>query len=313
MSILSVKSLLKRFKDFTAVNNVSFELGEAEILGFLGSNGAGKTTTIQMLMGILTPTSGSVSYFGKNLVTHREEILEKVNFSSTYTNLPWSLTVQDNLTFISYLYDIKNRKQQVEKVVSLFKLGKLLNMPVTELSAGQTTRVNLAKAFINEPKVLLLDEPTASLDPEVAQYVRDFILEERRKNKLSILFTSHNMQEVEDVCDRVLFINNGTIIADDTPINLARKIEFSHIQLYLDDTNMKHLLKFVTDKNYQYKQDKHRVTITIKEKEIPLFLGRLISRKIHFEEISIEKPNLEDYFLQVASDGAKEASFETVI
>lgn len=312
MSILSVKSLFKRFKDFTAVNDVSFELGEGEILGFLGPNGAGKTTTIQMLMGVLKPTSGSISYFGKDLMTNREEILEQLNFSSTYTNLPWSLTVLDNLTFVSYLYDIKDRKKQVEKVISLFKLEKLKNMQVSELSAGQTTRVNLAKAFINSPRVLLLDEPTASLDPEIAQYIRDFILEERSKTKLSILFTSHNMQEVEEVCDRVLFINNGAIIADDTPLNLARKIEFCHIQLLLSDEHMKKLKEFVTDKQYEFKQDKRRMTIKIKEKEIPLFLGRLISRKIHFEEISIEKPSLEDYFLQVAREGGKTSFAEIV-
>src|SRR5438105_1938918 len=120
--ILIVENLTKKFKDFTAVDNISFSIGEGEIVGFLGPNGAGKTTTIQMLLGVLTPTSGTVSYFGKNLKTHREEILEKVNFSSTYTNLPWRLTVRENLTFIAYLYEINNRKDRVEQIIEMFKL-----------------------------------------------------------------------------------------------------------------------------------------------------------------------------------------------
>ncbi len=235
MSILEAKHLTKQFGKFLAVSDVSFALQEGEILGLLGPNGAGKTTTIQMLLGVLTPSQGEVFYFGKNLKKHREKILEDVNFSSTYTNLPWDLTVWENLHFVSYLYDIDNRRERVEQMIELFKLKDLRNKPIKELSAGQVTRVNVAKAFINYPKVLLLDEPTASLDPDVAGYIREFILQERKKFKVSIVFTSHNMAEVEELCDRVIFINHGKIVADDTPENLASTIEMCHVFLLVKD------------------------------------------------------------------------------
>lgn len=215
--ILEVKNLTKRFGEFTAVNNISFSLKQGEILGLLGPNGAGKTTTIQMLLGVMEPTEGDVAYFNKPFKKNREEILEYLNFSSTYTNLPWILTVKENLTFVSYLYDIKNRKERLDKITKMFHIEELLSKKMQDLSAGQLTRVNLAKAFINLPKILLLDEPTASLDPDIANYVRKLLKEQREKFGISIIITSHNMSEVENLCDRVIFINNGKIIADNTP------------------------------------------------------------------------------------------------
>src|SRR3989344_3033352 len=205
-NVLEVKNLTKKFGNFTAVDNISFSLKEGEILGLLGPNGAGKTTTIQMLLGVLTPTSGDIKYFDKKLTENREEILEQVNFSSSYTNFPWSLTVKEVLTFISYLYSINERKKRLDKIVEMFKLDSLLRKQIHELSSGQLTKVNLAKAFINFPKVLLLDEPTASLDPDVAKYIRDFLLNQQKEFKVSIILTSHNMAEVEEVSDRVKFI-----------------------------------------------------------------------------------------------------------
>ena len=181
MDIISVSNLSKKYDKYLAVDNISFNLKEGEIIGILGPNGAGKTTTIQMLLGVLTPTNGDIYYFGKNFHSNREEILEKINFSSTYTNLPWILTVKENFDCISYFYNIKNRKKRIKEIVELFKLEDLYYLKISSLSAGQLTRVNLAKSFINYPEVLLLDEPTASLDPEIAQYVRDFILNQRKK------------------------------------------------------------------------------------------------------------------------------------
>ena len=184
MDALKVLDLTKKFgpkhNPFVAVNRISFSLKEGEILGFLGRNGAGKTTTIQMLLGIMTPTSGEIYYFDQDFKTNREQIMEHVNFSSTYTNLPWDLTVHENLTFISYLYQIKDRKNRIRKIVENFKIEKLVNQKLSELSTGQLTRVNLAKSFINKPRVLLLDEPTASLDPETADMVRKILLKEAK-------------------------------------------------------------------------------------------------------------------------------------
>lgn len=298
MAILGVKNLTKKFGSFTAVDNISFELQEGEILGFLGPNGAGKTTTIQMLLGVLTPTSGSIKYFDKDFNRHREEILEQVNFSSTYTNLPWDLSVRENLNFISYLYDIPNRSSRIAKLVQIFNLEKLFNQSVEELSSGQITRLNLAKAFINYPKVLLLDEPTASLDPEVANYIRDFLLEERKKFKVSIIFTSHNMAEVDEVCDRVLFIDTGKIIADDTPANLAKTIEISHVELFVRD-GLKRTAEYCNEKKFKYEIEGRYIVVDVKERDIPEFLRQLMDRGVYYDEISIEKPTLEDYFLEM--------------
>ena len=268
-------------------------------MGLLGPNGAGKTTTIQMLLGVLTPTSGEVIYFGKNLEDQREVILEQVNFSSAYTNLPWRLTVKENLTYISYLYDIKNRKDRLQKMIEIFRLNELLNMEIHELSAGEKTRVNLAKALLNFPKVLLLDEPTASLDPEAAKYIREFLLAERKKFTVSIVFTSHNMPEVEEVCDRVIFINKGKIISDDTPQNLAKTLDMSHVELNVAD-GLKRTIEFCKKQKMRFKLKGRYIVVDIKEKMIPDFLKDLMGKGVSYEEISIEKPTLEDYFLKIA-------------
>jgi len=297
MSIIQVQNITKKFGKFTAVDNISFSLKEGEILGFLGPNGAGKTTTIQMLLGVLTPTSGSIHYFGEDLKKHREEILDQVNFSSTYTNLPWDLSVKENLTFISYLYTIGNRKERLKRIAELFRLGNIWNKTMNELSAGQLTRVNLAKAFLNFPKVLLLDEPTASLDPEVAIYIREFLLNERKKFNVSMIFTSHNMSEVEDVCDRVIFINHGKIIAADTPENLAKTIEISHVELFIKD-GLKRAVQYCKGKGFSYRLDERYITVDIHEREIPDFLRDIMELGADYTEISIDKPTLEDYFIQ---------------
>jgi ABC-2 type transport system ATP-binding protein len=299
MAILEVKNLTKQFGDFKAVDSISFSLREGEILGFLGPNGAGKTTTIQMLLGVLTPTSGQISYFGKSLKDNREEILEKVNYSSTYTNLPWRLTVKENLTFISYLYSIKDRKKRLLKIINAFKLHELLNKDMNQLSAGQLTRVNLAKAFINFPKVLLLDEPTASLDPDVAEYIHEFLLTQRKEFNVSIVFTSHNMAEVETVCDRVIFLEKGKIIANDRPENLSKTIEVSHVKLLIND-GMKRLCEYCQKEKIECEIDRRYITISINEREIPKFLKSVMDKGIYYDEISINKPTLKDYFLQVA-------------
>lgn len=298
MHALEVKNLIKQFGSFPAVNDISFELEEGEILGFLGPNGAGKTTTLQMLVGSLTPTSGEINYFGKSLFKHREEILDQLNYSTTYTSLPWNLSVRENLNFISLLYHIPNRKKRLEKIIDTFRLSDLMKKRVGELSAGQKTRVNLAKAFLNFPKVLLLDEPTASLDPDIAKYLRDFILEERKEYKVSMLFTSHNMREVEEICDRVIFINNGKIISNDTPAKLAKKIDLAQVELLPE--NVKRLTEFCKSKKISFEHTKPYITITTKEAEIPIFLRSLAEEGIHYEEISINKPTLEDYFLKVS-------------
>ncbi len=303
-NVLEVKNLFKRFKNFQAVEDVSFFVKEGEIVGFLGPNGAGKTTTIQMLLGVLTPTKGEILYFGKDLKKNREEILEKINFSSTYTNLPFDLTVKEALNYTSYFYDIKNRKERIEDIKSNFELDDIYKQRISELSSGQLTRLNLAKAFINYPKVLLLDEPTASLDPEIAKYIRDFILKKRKKFNLSILITSHNMTEVEEICDRVIFINNGKIVANDTPENLAKSMTIVHVELMIKD-GLKKVAEHCDGKKIKCKIKNRYITVDLEEKDLSGFLDELKKQGISFEEISIQKPTLEDYFLKIASQNQK--------
>jgi len=295
MSILSVKNLTKKFGKTTAVDSISFDLKEGEILGMLGPNGAGKTTALQMLLGVLTPTYGEIKYFGKDLATDREQILEKINFSSTYVNLPWSLTVKENLKFISYLYCIPDRRKRLTEIANEFRLADLLSKRIENLFSRPSTRVNLAKAFINQPKILLLDEPTASLDPEVAAYIREFLLEQRDRLQTSIIITSHNMSEVEEICDRVVFINKGKIIANDTPNKLAKTIAISHLRFL---GNMDQLEKYCRKNKIPHTKEGHYIVLNVNEKKIPEILQNMAAEKIEYDEISIEKPTLEDYFLQ---------------
>lgn len=304
-NVLQVDDLCKKFpdkgKEFVAVDHVSFGLKKGEILGFLGPNGAGKTTTIQMLLGILTPTSGTVSYFGLPLIDHREEILERINFSSTYTTLPWRLTAHEVLTYMMLLYNIPHRQKRLRELLQLFRLEDLEYKEISGFSAGQITRLNLAKAFINQPEVLLLDEPTASLDPETADYIRKFILKEQELRQLSIVFTSHNMAEVEEICDRVMIINHGKIVAEDTPINLSKKIKFSELNLVMVD-GLKRTIELCEKMNLKNTVDERSITMRIEEQRIADFLNILAQKGIQYDQISIKKPDLEEFFLEVIKE-----------
>jgi len=298
-NVLEVVGLNKSFRGFRALEEVGFEVGEGEILGFLGPNGAGKTTTIQILLGILTADSGVVRYFGKDFMKHKSEILEQINFSSTYTNLPGKLKVRDCLNFLSYLHKIPERKKKIEEVIEVFKLSKILDKEAGVLSAGQVSRLNLAKSFLNSPRVLLLDEPTASLDPAVAKMVREKIMDEKKRRGISILFTSHNMMEVEEICSRVLFLNNGKIIGNDTPANLAKTLDDCRVELVVSKYQEKIAAIAVEIGGKAYCVG-NICDIEIKEKQIPALMKLLVKNEVEFTNISIDKPTLEDYFLKHA-------------
>jgi ABC-2 type transport system ATP-binding protein len=214
--VLIVSHLTKRFGTFTAVNDVSFAIQSGEILGVLGPNGAGKTTTIQMLLGLVTPTAGSIHMFGLDLSTHREAILQQVNFSSTYLSMPQSLTVEENLWVVARLYGLKEIPRRVHDIVKKLEMEEFRHKVTRKLSSGQLTRLTLAKALLTEPKILFLDEPTASLDPDIAQKIRALLQEERRSSGLSILYTSHNMREMEEMTDRIIFLQRGRLVAEGT-------------------------------------------------------------------------------------------------
>ena len=214
--VLKVSQLTKRFGSFAAVDEVSFEIRPGEILGLLGPNGAGKTTTIQMLLGVVTPTSGSIEAFGLDLSTHREAVLQQVNFSSTYIAMPQALTVEENLWVVARLYGLSDIARRVNDVVKKLEMDEFRQKVTRKLSSGQMTRLTLAKAFLTEPRLLFLDEPTASLDPDIAYKIRSLLKEERGSSGLSILYTSHNMREMEEMSDRIIFLQHGKIVAEGT-------------------------------------------------------------------------------------------------
>ena len=220
---IEVINLSKSYKSKQAVNNINFKINENEIVGLLGPNGCGKTTTIGMILGLLKPTSGKVLINGIDIEKNKISLLHKMNFISPYIELPKKLTVKQNLTVYGKLYNIKNLVKQIDYLSSKLRLNKLLDKITGELSSGQKNRVSLAKALINDPTVLLLDEPTASLDPETGDFVRTFLENYKKEKRISVLLASHNMNEVKRLCSSVLMMKGGDIIDSGTPDNLIKK------------------------------------------------------------------------------------------
>ena len=219
-TILRVREITKQYGSLTAVDRASFEIAEGEIVSLLGPNGAGKTTIIQMLLTLVSPTSGDIEIFRKTLKGHREELLSMMNFTAPYSVLPYNLTTKEALTVFSLLYGVRNYRERVSFLIDEFELGQLADKKVGRLSSGEQMRIGIAKAFVNNPRLLLLDEPTASLDPVIARELRAKILKLVRKAGGAILWTSHNMREIEQVSDRIIFLSQGKIVADDSPDNL---------------------------------------------------------------------------------------------
>ena len=220
---LEVIELSKTYKKKEAVKNISFKVNENEIIGILGPNGCGKTTTIGMILGLLKPSNGKVLINGIEIEKSRVELLDSINFISPYVELPKKLTVRQNLIVYGKLYDVKNLKSKIEYLSEKLRLNEIIDKITGELSSGQKNRVSLAKAIINNPVVLLLDEPTASLDPETGDFVRSFLEDYQKERGASILLASHNMAEVERLCSSVLMMNNGSIIDKGSPDKLIKK------------------------------------------------------------------------------------------
>ena len=223
ISTLNVIELSKDYDGKNAVKNISFEVNQNEIVGILGPNGCGKTTTIGMILGLLKPTKGKILIDGKEIEGQRVDLLNNLNFISPYIELPKKLSVKQNLEIYGRLYDVKNLDSKIEYLSEKLRLNKIIYKITGELSSGQKNRVSLAKSIINDPMVLLLDEPTASLDPETGDFVRSFLESYQKEKKTSILLASHNMSEVERLCSSVLMMNNGTIIDKGSPDELIKK------------------------------------------------------------------------------------------
>lgn len=302
LSVVNLRKVYQKKKQsFVAVDDVSFDLEEGEILGLLGPNGSGKTTTIQMLLGTLTRTSGSIFYFGKDFSLHQSEILQHISFASTYTSLPFILTVEENLEVFGCLYGM-TRKESAKKFDPLLErfgiLSKKYNR-VSSLSAGQITRLMLVKAFFIEPKIVLLDEPTASLDPDIAIDICNFLLEERDKTQLSILFCSHKMAEVMEICDRAIFLKKGRIIANDIPETLAKSVSGCSVILTVIK-GLQQTVAIANERNLPYVTEHRHIEIQMEDNQVPEFLHALSEKNIIYANIKIEEPSLEDFFLEIA-------------
>ncbi|KKT38846.1 MAG: ABC transporter, ATPase subunit [Candidatus Gottesmanbacteria bacterium GW2011_GWB1_44_11c] len=294
--ILVVDHLTKQFGDFTAVDGISFRVAKGEIVGLLGPNGAGKTTTISMIMGFTLPTAGRVEVFGKEFATNRQEILARTNYASAYTKIPYRLTVWQYLFMFSLLYDVAKPKDKIRSLLKTFQIEEHAGTIGEDLSSGNTARVNLCKAFINNPELILLDEPTSSMDPDIADQVRTHIAQAQRKFQTTVLITSHNMAEIEELCDRVIFVNHGKIIAVDTPEALAKRMDITKVKLLMKD-GQKRTIAYCQKHNLLIEAQERSVTISIKEEAIAEFLSDLAKLGVEYASISIQSPTLEDYFI----------------
>jgi ABC-2 type transport system ATP-binding protein len=232
---IAVDKLVKVYKTGTAVAGISFALARGSITALLGGNGAGKTTTIAMIMGLVIPTAGKVSVLGVDITRHRHRVLHRMNFESPYVEMPMRLTIRQNLGVFGRLYGVAHLKERIRALADELDLSDLLDRPTGKLSAGQKTRVSLAKSLINEPEVLLLDEPTASLDPDTADWVRGHLEAYRRAHNATILLASHNMNEVERLCERVIIMKQGEIRDDDSPARLLARYGRDNLEeVFLD-------------------------------------------------------------------------------
>ena len=300
MSVLEVRNLRKVFKNTVAVNDISFSLGKGEIVGLLGPNGAGKTTTIHMLLGITLSNGGSVMYFGKDFSTHREACLQRMNAASAFNTLQGRLTVRENLLVFAELYRLKEPRRKIDSLLERFEMAEFARSLYWSLSSGQRTRVNLVKSLLNDPEILLMDEPTASLDPDIADKTLSLIEELKHERQLSILYTSHNMQEITRLCDRVIFLDKGNIVAHDTPQNLTKRISTASLRLTVSDGG-EALRHYLTGRKQSFVSvGASVVEIATEEALIPELLFGASHIGATITDIEIRKPTLEDVFLQIA-------------
>lgn len=305
-TVLEVSHLTKEYpatssgKPFRAVNHLSFSIKEGEIVGLLGPNGAGKTTTIQMLLGLTTPTGGTIKYFGKSFEDNREFCLARINFASAYSRLQAKITVKQNLTIFAGLYEVKNAQERIEKLLEQLEITNLKDQLFWHLSEGQKTRVVLAKSLLNNPKLILMDEPTASLDPDIADKVVTLIRQLQEKENVAMLYTSHNMSEVEELCDRVMIMDKGQIFAEDTPLGLTKRIGTARLILTFE-TEKSLVSSYLTSHNFPFTFPRnHSVEVKVSEEHIPKVLFGLGKAGVRFTEIDVKKPDLEDVFLSIA-------------
>jgi ABC-2 type transport system ATP-binding protein len=298
--VLEIENLTKDYGSFRAVDGVSFALRKGQIVGLLGPNGAGKTTTIQMLVGITLPNGGAIRYFGMDLHKNRVACLQRVNFSSSYNMLQNRISVWENLIVFARLYRVHDAERKIREMGTYFGISHLMGQRFMTLSAGQKTRVNLVKALINDPEIVLMDEPTASLDPDIADRTLSLIESLRASRELSIVYTSHQMDEVTRICDEVIFLDRGRIVAQDTPAGLTRRIHSAHIRIKFAG-EPQNVIAAVDERYADIKFDQPDViVVTTDQQRVPGAIFDIGNSGVQVIDIDVRKPTLEDVFLQIA-------------
>jgi ABC-2 type transport system ATP-binding protein len=299
-NVLEVQNLTKDYGSFRAVDGISFNVPRGKIIGFLGPNGAGKTTTIQILLGITSANAGTIRYFGDDFSAHRLECLERINSASAFNTLLGRITVYENLLVFANLYRVSNIRGKIADLLARFEISDIASDLYQNLSAGQKTRVNLVKSLLNDPEILLMDEPTASLDPDIADKTLSLIEELRRERELSILYTSHNMAEITRICDEIIFLDSGKIVAHDTPLNLTKSVSSASLRLTFSEGNA-NAESFLRENGHEFTFfGDNRVEIASDEGRLPDLLVDLRNKGVVITDIEIVKPTLEDVFLQIA-------------
>lgn len=319
-SALSVSQLSKQFnskkyffsrsiESYWAVKNVSFSIGREQTLGLLGANGAGKTTIMHMLLGTLTPTGGDIRYKNQTLANNREEIMKRISFASTYIRLPAGLSVFRSLIFFGELYGLK-KNIAIDRTMHLLKefdLWDHRDNDAATLSAGQTTQAIIAKAFLHDPEIVLLDEPTASLDPDIALVIRSFVKQHQKEHGTALLVTSHNMDEVAYLCSSILVLANGSIVASGTPASLSATITTARIDLTIEQ-NADQACLLIQEIGGRYTFQEKRYEFELDQKNIAAFIENLAIHAVRYSQISIQQPTLQDYFLAHAREQRKKRS-----
>jgi len=298
--VLEVKKLTKQYGAYRAVDNVTFAIRRGQVLGLLGPNGAGKSTTIQMLCGLTLPSSGSVKYFGQDFARVPQACLQRINFASAYNALQGRITVRENLIIFAGLYGVRKPRAKIDELLEYFEIARLAKSKYWDLSAGERTRVNLAKALINDPELILMDEPTASLDPDIADKVLALVEELRVSRQLSILFTSHNMVEVERICDEVVFLDHGRIVSQDTPANHTKRLGDATLILHFRGERAL-VERVLVSMGAQFVLPAVGVaTIKAKSEAVAGMVAAVADAGVNIREVEVNKPTLEDVFLDIA-------------
>jgi ABC-2 type transport system ATP-binding protein len=298
--ILKVEGLVKIFGSLRAVGGVSFAIEKGSVVGLLGPNGAGKTTCIDMLLGSTIPDGGSIEYFGQDFFANKQAALKRINFASAYHNLQNRTSVKENLLVFAGLYEVEKPRQKIDELLAYFQIEEIANRRFGDLSAGQRTRVNLIKSLMNDPELILMDEPTASLDPDIADKTLSMIEDLRRDRELSILFTSHNMDEVDRICDEVIFLDRGQVVAHGTPSELTRSIPHAELQLVFEGEPAA-VMRYLDAAHHDYHMlSDSSVSVTTNERDISQIIFDLRQMGTAITDVDTRKPDLEDVFLQIA-------------